>query len=147
VQKLNLPEYQLRTKTEKGKLHIFDNIRKKWLVLTPEEWVRQNFIAYLVQDKKYPASLISIEVKVEYNGKPQRSDIVIYDKQAKPLMVIECKAPEVAITQDTFYQAARYNSQLIAKYIVVTNGLNHYCCEMDYEDGKHQFLEEVPERG
>lgn len=145
MQELNLPKYEFRIRSENGKQQIFDTIRKKFVALTPEEWVRQNFAQYLVQEKKYPASLIAVEMKVAYNRKPQRGDIIIYDKTAKPHTVVECKAPGVNITQEVFYQAARYNSQLMAKYIIVTNGLQHYCCQMDYQDGQHQFLQEVPD--
>ena len=141
---LNLPQYEFRTRIEAGKKQIFDPIRKKFVALTPEEWVRQNFVQYLIQEKGYSASLTAIEAKVEYNGLPKRGDIIVYNKHAKPILVVECKAPEVNITQDVFYQAARYNSQLKAQYIVVTNGLNHFCCQMDYEGGEHKFLTEVP---
>lgn len=141
---LNLPAYEFRTRTENGKKQIFDSIRKKFVALTPEEWVRQNFIQYLIQEKGYPASLIAVEVKVTYNRLPKRGDIIVYNKQAKPLVVVECKAPEVNITQEVFYQAARYNSQLMAQYILVTNGMDHFCCQMDYEGGEHKFLREVP---
>ncbi len=144
MQELNLPHYEFRTRTENGKQQIFDNIRKKFVALTPEEWVRQNFAQYLIQEKKFPASLIAVEMKVTYNRKPQRGDIIIYDQTAKPHTVVECKAPNVKITQDVFYQAARYNSQLMAKYIIVTNGLHHYCCKMDYQGSQHKFLQEVP---
>lgn len=144
---LNLPSYEFRTRVENGKKQIFDTIRKKFVVLTPEEWVRQNFIQYLLQEKSYPASLVAVEAKVPYNKLPKRSDVIIYDRQAKPLIVVECKAPEVRITQEVFYQAARYNSQLKAQYIIVTNGLNHFCCQMNYDGGKHSFLEEVPDWG
>lgn len=145
MQELNLPKYEFRIRSENGKQQIFDTIRKKFVVLTPEEWVRQNFTQYLVQEKNYPASLIAVEMKITYNRKPQRGDIIIYDKTAKPHTVVECKAPSVSITQEVFYQAARYNSQLMAKYIIVTNGLQHYCCQMDYTNGQHKFLQEVPD--
>ena len=126
------------------KTHIFDVVRKKYLLLTPEEWVRQNFIHYLNKEKKYPFSLMGVEQMVKYNSLKTRADIVIYNLEGKPNVIVECKAPEVKITQDTFYQIAKYNSQLKVQYLIVTNGMKHYCCEMDYETNEITFLEEIP---
>jgi hypothetical protein len=145
--KLNLPEYSFRIqKTEKG-LQIFDSLRKKFVSLTPEEWVRQNFIQYLIEEKKYPASLIAIETGLKYNKLQKRSDIKVHDRRGNVWMIVECKKTEVKITQETFDQAAIYNMshKTKTKYLAVTNGLTHYCCELDYEHEKYSFLKEFPE--
>ncbi len=140
--KLNLPSYSFSIKDNNGKKMIFDPIRKKLVALTPEEWVRQNFIQFLINEKGYPASLIAIETKVIVNGLKQRADIVCYNTKREPLMVIECKAPEVKITQQVFEQVTRYNSQLKTKIIVVTNGLNHYCAQI--HGLSYYFLKDIP---
>ena len=126
------------------KTHIFDEVRKKYLLLNPEEWVRQNFIHYLNKEKKYPLGLMGVEQMVKYDSLKTRADIVIYNLEGKPNVIVECKAPEVKITQDTFNQIAKYNSQLKVKYLIVTNGMKHFCCQMDYENNKITFLEDVP---
>jgi len=126
------------------KTHIFDVVRKKYLLLTPEEWVRQNFIHYLNKEKKYPLGLMGIEKMVKYNSLKSRADIVLYNTDGNPNIIIECKAPEVKITQDTFYQIAKYNSKLKVQYLIVTNGMKHYCCSMDYDTNAVTFLEEIP---
>lgn len=141
---LSLPIYKLKLKTVEEKIHIFDEVRKKYLLLTPEEWVRQNFIHYLNKEKKYPLGLMGVEQMVKYNSLKTRADIVIYNLEGKPNVIVECKAPEVKITQDTFNQIAKYNSQLKVKYLIVTNGMKHFCCQMDYENNKIIFLEDVP---
>ena len=123
---------------------IFDEVRKKYLKLTSEEWVRQNFIQYLNKEKKYPLGLMGVEKMVKYNTLKTRADIVLYNTYGKANMIVECKSPEVKITQDTFYQIAKYNSQLKVKYLIVTNGMKHYCCKMDYETSGIEFLEEIP---
>ena len=127
------------------KTHIFDEVRKKYLLLTPEEWVRQNFIHYLNKEKKYPLGLMGVEQMVKYDSLKTRADIVIYNLEGKPNVIVECKAPEVKITQDTFNQIAKYNSQLKVKYLIVTNGMKHFCCQMDYENNKITFLEDLPD--
>ena len=147
MQKLNLPEYSFRIqKSEKG-LQIFDSIRKKFVALTPEEWVRQNFIQYSISEKKYPASLIAVETGVSYHKLKKRSDITIHDRKGNVWMLIECKAPEVKISQNTFDQVATYNMshKTKTKYLAVTNGLKHYCCEMNYEQGNFRFLNDFPD--
>ena len=141
---LSLPIYKLKLKTVEEKTHIFDEVRKKYLLLTPEEWVRQNFIHYLNKEKKYPLGLMGVEQMVKYNSLKTRADIVIYNLEGKPNVIVECKAPEVKINQDTFNQIAKYNSQLKVKYLIVTNGMKHFCCQMDYENNKITFLEDVP---
>lgn len=144
MQVLNLPPYQFKVKQEGVRAHIFDVIRKKYVVLTPEEWVRQNFLQYLIQDKKFPASLIAVEAGLKYNQLQKRMDVLVYNRQGTPHLMVECKAPEVKITQDTFDQIARYNMAFKVKYLVVTNGLNHFCCQMDYTQNTFQYLEQIP---
>ena len=141
---LSLPIYKLKMKSDGEKTYIFDVVRKKYLLLTPEEWVRQNFIHYLNKEKKYPLGLMGVEQMVKYNSLKTRADIVMYDTEGKANIIVECKAPDVKITQDTFNQIAKYNSQLKVKYLLVTNGMNHYCCKMDYESNRITFLEEIP---
>ncbi|MBA3900836.1 MAG: type I restriction enzyme HsdR N-terminal domain-containing protein [Bacteroidetes bacterium] len=141
---LNLPAYDYKIKSEGLKPRIFDPIRKKYVLLTPEEWVRQHFINYLFTKKKYPLSLMKIEGGLKYNNQNKRSDIVVYNNQGKAVVLVECKAPDVKITADAFEQAARYNQQLKVDYIIVTNGIGHYCSSIDYEKGSFDFLEDVP---
>ena len=141
---LSLPIYKLKMKSEEEKTYIFDVVRKKYLLLTNEEWVRQNFIHYLNKEKKYPLGLMGVEQMVKYNSLKTRADIVMYNTEGKANIIVECKAPDVKITQETFNQIAKYNSQLKVKYLLVTNGMNHYCCKMDYESNRITFLEEIP---
>lgn len=142
--KLNLPTYSFKFKNKENKLYIFDNFRKKYVILTPEEWVRQNFILYLIEERKYPKSLIGIEKEFKINNLSKRFDILIFDKMGLPYIIIECKAPQIKITQDTFDQIARYNLRLKAKYLIVTNGLEHFFCSLDHENMKYDFLKEIP---
>src|ERR1051326_6762001 len=145
--KLNLPEYNFRIqKTERG-LQIFDPFRKKFVALTPEEWVRHNFIRYLVEEKKYPVSLIAVEAGLKYNKLQKRSDIKIHDRKGNVWMIVECKEPNVKITQDTFNQVAVYNMshKIKTQFLAVTNGLKHYCCELNYEQENYSFLKDFPE--
>ena len=142
---LNLPKYSFRIKNKENKLYIFDKIRKKDLVLTEEEWVRQHFLTYLHEDKKYPLSLIAVEKKCVVNNLTKRTDIVVFDKSGAPFIIVEWKAPNVQITQDTFDQIARYNMTLHAKYLIVTNGLRHFYCQMDHNAKEYRFLEEIPD--
>ncbi|MES2591900.1 MAG: type I restriction enzyme HsdR N-terminal domain-containing protein [Bacteroidota bacterium] len=144
MQQLNLPSYEFKLKQQGLRTQIFDAIRKKYVVLTPEEWVRQNFLQYLIQDKKFPASLIAVEAGLKYNQLQKRMDVLVYDKQGSPHLMVECKAPGVKITQDVFDQIARYNMVFKVKYLVVTNGLHHFCCQMDYTENAYQYLEQIP---
>ena len=141
---LNLPNAVLKTKLVEGTTQVFDAVRKKYLVLNPEEWVRQHFIHYLNLEKKYPLGLMGVEKMVKYNEQSTRADIVLYTNQGKPNMIVECKAPNVKITQDAFDQIAKYNFKLRVDFLVVTNGMQHFCCAMDYENNKITFLKEVP---
>jgi hypothetical protein len=144
MEQLNLPTYSIKLKEEGGGQLIFDSIRRKYLVLTPEEWVRQNFIQYLIQEKDYPQSLIVIEKGLKLNELQKRADVLIYDKFGNPLLLIECKAAKVKINQETFEQIARYNQVFKVPYLIVTNGLNHYCCKVDFDKNNFEFLKEIP---
>ena len=141
---LNLPKVALKTKSVEGTIQVFDVIRKKYFVLTPEEWVRQHFIHYLNNEKNYPMGLMGVEKMVKYNALKTRADIILYTTEGKAKMIVECKAANVKITQDTFNQIAKYNFKLKVKYLVVTNGIQHFCCQMDYENNTNCFLKEVP---
>jgi hypothetical protein len=145
MQELNLPQYPIKLKEEKGTTYIFDPIRKKYLVLQPEEWVRQNFIQYLINEKGYSPNLIAIEKGLKLNELQKRADIVIYDKRAEPIVLIECKAPKVKINQAVFEQVARYNVVFKVPYLVVTNGLDHYCAKVDLKANSFEFLKELPD--
>ncbi|WP_423128878.1 type I restriction enzyme HsdR N-terminal domain-containing protein [Gaoshiqia sp. Z1-71] len=142
--KLNLPLYSFRTKTEAGKIRIFDEIRKKFLVLTPEEWVRQNFIRFLINEKAFPAQLMVIESGLKINQNQFRADLLVYNRAGQPLLVVEFKAPSVKITQNTFDQVARYNMTFQVPYLIVSNGLDHYCCRVDFAAKNYSFLKEIP---
>ncbi len=147
MQELNLPSYKFRLKKDDGQIRIFDEVRKKYVVLTPEEWVRQHFLTFLIDQKRVPAGLIILEKKIIMNTMTRRPDILVHDKQGVPVMIVECKAPEVKISQDTFDQVARYNSVLKVPYLVVTNGLQHFCCKMDYDNDSYNFLKDIPDYG
>ena len=141
---LNLPEYDFRLKKENGIVSVFDDIRKKYIILTPEEWVRQNFIRYLREEKSYPASLMAVEKKIEINNHLQRFDLVVYDRQGQPYLIAEFKAPGVKISQQAFDQVVRYNMALKVSCILVSNGLQHFACRIDYTKNSYSFLKEVP---
>ena len=141
---LNLPSYTFRTKNENGQDFIFDPIRKKFLVLTPEEWVRQNFIAFLISEYEYPRSLFKCEGGLTYNKLRKRSDILVFDRNGAPFFLIECKAPEIPINQKVFQQVSVYNQTVKAPFIAVTNGLQHFICKIDFEKSSYEFLEEIP---
>lgn len=143
--KLNLPDYEHRWRATQGAREIFDPVRKKFVVLTPEEWVRQNFLRYLMEEKKMPQSLIRVEMTISVNGLTKRSDIVVHNKQGLPLVAVECKAPSVRITQAAFEQLARYNLSLQVPYLIVTNGLQHFFCRFSEEQQVYLFLPEMPD--
>ena len=144
---LNLPAFRHQLQQQAERTTIFDAIRKKYVVLTPEEWVRQHFVNYLIHHLQYPKTLIRVEAGLRYNRTSRRSDIVVYSRQGAPFMVVECKAPAVALSTTVFEQVAVYNQSLRARYMTVTNGLEHYCCRMDYETGTYAFVETLPEYG
>jgi hypothetical protein len=145
MDQLNLPPAALKLRSADGKTEVWDSIRRRYIILTPEEWVRQHFIHFLILDKKIPASLMAIEVSLKYNRMARRCDILVYDRQGKPLLIVECKAPEVKISQNAFQQIAMYNMTLKVPYLVVTNGMNSYVCIINHEKKKFTFLEELPE--
>ncbi|MCD8405611.1 type I restriction enzyme HsdR N-terminal domain-containing protein [Tenacibaculum dicentrarchi] len=145
MQKLNLPTYKFRLKSNENKMLIFDNLRKKYLVLTPEEWVRQHFVQFLIEEKKYPVTLIALEKQLTINNLKKRTDIVIFSSDGTPNIIVECKAPKIKIAQDTFDQIARYNLKLNANYLIVTNGLEHYFCQLDKENETYIFLKDIPD--
>lgn len=142
---LNLPSFDYKIKKEKDRLFIFDIIRKRYIALTPEEWVRQHFVSYLISYKGYPLGLIGNEISLRLNGQNRRCDTVIYDIYGSPLMIIEYKAPHITLNQEVFDQVIRYNIALKVKCLVVSNGINHYCCVMDYDDMCPHFLKEIPD--
>lgn len=144
MQELNFPKYNFRFKNSENKVSIFDDIRKKFVVLQPEEWVRQNCVQYLIQHKNYPRSLINVEKELKVNNLRKRYDIVVFNSDGSIRLIVECKSPSLNINQAAFDQIARYNSVLKADYLMVTNGLNHYYCKMNFEEQRYQFLKEIP---
>ena len=141
---LNFPEnYQIRLKQAQDKLYIFCLIRKNWMIYTPEEWVRQHVLKFLMDDLGYSSSAIALEVPIPINGMRKRADIVVY-QQEKPLIMVECKATNVPVSQATFDQIARYNIVLGSQFLMVTNGLNHFYCVMNFEEKRYHFLKELP---
>ena len=145
MQQLQFPTYSFRFKNSENKVAIFDEIRKKFIIITPEEWVRQHVVQFLLQDKKYPKSHINVEKLLKINDLNKRYDVVVYNPDGSIFILVECKAPEIKISQHTFDQIARYNMTLNAEYLMVTNGLNHYFCKMDYEKEQYDFLSELPD--
>jgi hypothetical protein len=145
MESLNLPTYLFRIKEDKGKKYIFDEIRRRFVLLTPEEWVRQHVVNFLVSVKKFPLQLISIEKGFHQNRRRQRYDLLVYNRKAEPLMIVECKAPEVEINQHVFDQAGRYNNIHKAVYMLITNGMKHYCCLINIANKQYKFLQEIPD--
>ena len=144
--KLNFPKYDFRFKSSENKTLVFDEIRKKFMVLTPEEWVRLHVVQFLINENKYPKSLINVEKQLKLNDTIKRYDVVVFNNDGSIFMIVECKAPSIPITQDTFDQIARYNLSLKAEYLMITNGLEHYYCQMDYENERYVFLKDIPTR-
>ena len=142
---MNFPSYEFRTKTEGKRTLIFDRIRKKYIALTPEELVRQHLINYLITDRAYPETLISVEMPLKYARLNKRSDLLVRDNNGLPLMLVECKAPDIAITKKIFEQIAIYNLTIQAPYLMVTNGLQHYCMTAATESTPICFLKEIPD--
>ena len=141
---LNLPVYPLKLKDEAGQRFVFDELRKKFLVLTPEEWVRQHLVHFLIREKQFPKTLIQLEGGLKYNGIQKRSDILVFNTRGEKILLAECKAPSVKITQDTFDQIARYNFVHRVPWLLVSNGLEHYCCKLNWETESYEFLPELP---
>ena len=147
MQKLNLPAYDFQYRVEDGKRYILDIFRKKYVLLTPEEEVRQRFARYLVEEKGYPGSLMMTEFSLKLNEMIRRCDILVHKPAGKPAVLVECKAPGVRISRETFDQAARYNMVFKVKYLMVSNGMKHHCCYIDFDNQKVNFLAEIPEYG
>ena len=142
--RLNLPEYQFNLKKSDSGLLIFDALRKKYVALTPEEWVRQHFVQFLIHERDFPAALMGNEVSLTQNDIKRRCDTVVAARDGSTLVIIEYKAPSITITQATFDQIVRYNMVLRARYLIVSNGVNHYCCRIDYENNSYDFLHDIP---
>ncbi|MGB2136980.1 MAG: type I restriction enzyme HsdR N-terminal domain-containing protein, partial [Flavobacteriaceae bacterium] len=142
--KLNFPEFDFYFKSKENKTYIFDPIRKKWLVLNPEEWVRQHCIQFLLKTKNVPLGFIQVEKKLNVNNTEKRYDLVVFKPDHSIDLLVECKSPKVKITQKTFDQIARYNLVLKSDYLMLTNGLNHFFCKMDFEKRKYLFLPDLP---
>ena len=144
LQPLNLPPFPFKISDSNGQLTLFDEIRKKHVIITPEEWVRQHFVQYLINQKKYPRSLIKLEGGLRLNGLPKRTDIVVFNPAGEKILMVECKAPSVNINQKVFDQVARYNITHKIAILAVTNGLQHYYCTIDFEKQGYQFIENLP---
>jgi len=142
---LNLPAFPTKISKRNGKNVIFDDIRKRYVALTPEEWVRQHFVHFLIDHKNFPASLMANEVSVKLNGMSRRCDTVLYSRDLSARLILEYKAPDIVITQSVFDQITRYNMVLRVDYLIVSNGLQHYCCKMDYENHSYAFLQDIPD--
>ncbi len=141
---LNLPTYKFKIKSNENKYAIFDIVRKKYVSLTPEEWVRQHIIHFLIEDKNYPISLIAVEKQLTINNLTKRTDILVFNTDGFPHIIVECKAPSIPIKQNTFDQIARYNLKLNANFLMITNGLKHFYCKMDLIKEEYVFLENIP---
>jgi hypothetical protein len=144
MQKLNFPDYSFRFKNSENKVLVFDEIRKKFIILTPEEWVRIHVVQFLIIEKNYPKSLINVEKVIKINDLIKRYDVIVFQPNGSIFLVVECKQTNVPITQTVFDQIARYNLTLKATYLMVTNGLNHYFCQMDVEKENYLFLNDIP---
>ena len=144
MEKLNFPTFNLLVKSKENKTFIFDSLRKKWLILSPEEWVRQNCIRYLIEFKGYPLGLIQVEKKLKVNKIEKRYDIIVYNREGAINLLVECKRPSVPITQKTFDQIAQYNLSLNSNYLMITNGVYHYYYQMDFAQKKYIFLKDLP---
>jgi len=144
MQSLNFPRYEFRTTLKDGKQQIFDIVRKRFVALTHEEWVRQHVLHHLAGEKSVPLSLIGVEVGLKLNSLVKRADIVVYARTGKPLMLVECKAPGVAVTQQVFDQAARYDMVFHVNFMLITNGLSHYCCKFNFNENTYSFIPDIP---
>lgn len=142
--RLNLPLHDLKLRNADGRNQVFDQLRRRWVALTPEEWVRQNFIQWLTVDLGYPATLLGNEIRLKIGQKELRADSVLYDRQLRPRMIIEYKAPHIPITQRVFDQIAAYNMELNADYLVVSNGMQHFCCKRSEDGKKYLFIDHIP---
>ncbi len=144
---IHFPEFDFKVKTENGKRLIFDKARKKYVAITPEEWVRQHILHYLIDVKRYPVGFISVEHAIAVNNMQKRCDIVVFDKRFRPALIVECKQPEIALAQNIFDQAGRYNLTLQVPYLAITNGTDNMAAQLDLKTGRIDFLEDYPEYG
>ena len=147
MEALNLPPTELKMQQKEGATYVFDVLRRRYIRLTPEEWVRQHFVHFLIERKGYPEGLLANEVSLTLNTTTKRCDTVLYDREARPQMIVEYKAPHITLSQKVFDQISRYNIALRVPYLIVSNGLQHYCCRIDYELGTYAFLREIPAYG
>ncbi|MCG8410737.1 MAG: type I restriction enzyme HsdR N-terminal domain-containing protein [Bacteroidales bacterium] len=145
MENLNLPSYSFNIKIIEQRKYIFDFLRRKFVILTPEEWVRQNFLRYLVDEKNYSKTLIAVEKEFKLNSLSKRCDAIVYNRKGKPVLIVECKAASVNINQSVFDQIVRYNMKLNVDFLIVTNGLAHYCCKINYAKKSYSFLKEIPD--
>jgi len=145
MDKLRLPVFDFKIDNSENPPTIWDEFRKKYVVLTPEEWVRQHFLKYMQLSLGYPKTLLKVETGITYNKLKKRPDIIAYDNTGNPLAIVECKASYVKITEEVFKQVTVYNKILKAQYIMVTNGMDHFCCEQDFNSGTFRFLDKIPE--
>jgi virulence-associated protein VagC len=144
LKQLNLPQYSFRITGKEGNEMILDPLRRRYVKLTPEEWVRQNFIQYLIHEGKYPAGLLGIEVMFRFNKLKRRVDILVHDRSGQPIMIVECKSTDIEIDEDVFEQIATYNLKFKVPYLIVTNGIHHYACKMNHQEMKFEYLLVIP---
>lgn len=144
---LNLPSFEVKIRKSDAGIEILDPLRRKYIRLTPEEWVRQHFVNYLINEKDYPMTLMANETAIRLNSLSKRCDTVVYNNYLQPLAICEYKSPEIKIDQAVFDQIVRYNIVLKVSYLIVSNGMTHYCCKMNYDDMTYEFLEEIPSYG
>lgn len=144
VDSLDFPAYPFQIEERAGKLFVLDPVRRKWVPLLPEEWVRQHVMQFLIREKGFPAGLLAVEKGFQFQGMPRRADVIAYDRNGEPALMVECKAPDVPIDQAVFDQIARYNRVIRARYLFVTNGVRHYCSKIDWEARTHRFIDTVP---
>jgi len=145
MQQLNFPYYEIKTRTEQERTELFDIVRNTWVLLTPEEWVRQHVLHFLIYENKIPKSLIAVEMPIKMNKMNRRCDIVVYTNSGKPKMIVECKAPNIKLTQNTVDQAGRYNLTLKTPFLLITNGLQHFAFQIDFENKKTEVLNTIPD--
>ena len=144
MRRLNLPSFELKISEKDGKKNVYDPLRRKYVVLTPEEWVRQHFVNYLITALSYPPERIANEVSIYLNGLSKRCDTVVYDDYMNPLLIVEYKAPDIPVSEEVFAQITRYNYVLKVPYLIVSNGITHYCCHIDYKQMKSVFVKNIP---
>ena len=145
MEALNLPTYSFSVKSKEDRSYIFDPVRRKYVLLTPEEWVRQNFLQYLVRDRGFPLSLVAVEKEFVFNRMKKRTDILAHNRMGEPVLLVECKAPGIRVSREVFGQIGLYNLSHKVAWLVVTNGMQHYCCHFDMAGGKYRFVDHIPQ--